>query len=284
MKLIDIIQRDPKPAAWSGGDNIPWNEPGFSERMLKEHLTQDHDAASRKFETIDAHVRWIHQDLLGGRPVRILDLGCGPGLYAQRLAKLGHAVTGIDYGPASVRYARETAAREGLDCTYQLADLREADFGQGFDLVMQIYGEINVFKPADADLILRKAYAALQEGGLILLEVEDFAAVKREGQVPPGWFASQAGLFSEQPYVYLSESFWDEEAQAAVERIYIIDAATGEVSPMQHSVRAYSDAAYEQLMERAGFRQVQFYPAMGPDLTETRGNFFPVLACKLATE
>jgi protein-S-isoprenylcysteine O-methyltransferase Ste14 len=51
--ILDIVNRSPKPVPWSEGDNIPWDEPGFSDRMLAEHLSQDHDLASRKSVTID---------------------------------------------------------------------------------------------------------------------------------------------------------------------------------------------------------------------------------------
>jgi hypothetical protein len=80
MNLSDIIQRG-IPQPWSEGDNIPWNEPGFSERMLKEHLAQDHDAASRRLATVERHVGFIQQRVLGGKegkPAQVLDLGCGP--------------------------------------------------------------------------------------------------------------------------------------------------------------------------------------------------------------
>src|SRR5512133_3667932 len=113
MNLLDIVQRE-RPEPWAEGDNIPWNEPGFSQRMLKEHLSQTHDAASRRTEIIERHVVFIHGEVLGGPPGRVLDLGCGPGLYANRLARLGHTVYGIDFSPASIEYARATAAHEGL--------------------------------------------------------------------------------------------------------------------------------------------------------------------------
>ena len=168
MNILDLIHRTPVPEPWAEGDNIPWNDPAFSERMLKEHLSQEHDLASRRAETIDAHVAWIHSAVLGGKPSRILDLGCGPGLYAVRLARKGHSLVGVDYAPAAVAYAREQA--QGLDCRFTQADIREADYGTGYDLVMQIFGEINVFRPADARLILNKARAALKPGGRLLLE------------------------------------------------------------------------------------------------------------------
>ena len=69
---------------WCRPYKIPWDDPDFSRRMLAEHLSQDHDLASRRTEWIDRQVAWIHQDLLKGRPVRILDLGCGPGFYSHR--------------------------------------------------------------------------------------------------------------------------------------------------------------------------------------------------------
>ena len=52
MSLLNLIDREPVPAPWSEGENIPWDDPDFSRRMLKEHLRQDHDAASRKADTI----------------------------------------------------------------------------------------------------------------------------------------------------------------------------------------------------------------------------------------
>ena len=89
MNLTDLINRSSPPLPWDEGDNIPWNEPDFSRRMLNEHLSQAHDAASRRFAIIDQHVDWIHNKLLAGQSTKILDLCCGPGFYTSRLAKLG---------------------------------------------------------------------------------------------------------------------------------------------------------------------------------------------------
>ena len=146
MQLIDVVKRSPAPQPWAEGDNIPWNDPAFSERMLKEHLPPN-SRASRRFDIIDRHVAWIHQTVLSSRPTRVLDLGCGPGLYAMRLAGLGHDCTGIDFSPASIRYAREQAQQAGLSCTFTHEDVRKAAFGAGFGLAMFIYGEFNNHAP-----------------------------------------------------------------------------------------------------------------------------------------
>jgi SAM-dependent methyltransferase len=210
MKLIDLINRPPVPQPWSEGDNIPWHEPAFSERMLHEHLTQNHDAASRRTEKIERHVAWIHKHVLANHQTRILDLGCGPGLYASRLARLGHECTGIDLSPASIRYARAQATQDSLTCTYLFEDIRTAAFGSSYGLVMLIYGEFNVFKPADARAILNRAHEALAPGGTLLLEPSTFDDVRKIGAGWPSWYSSRGGLFSAEPHMVLTESFWNE--------------------------------------------------------------------------
>ena len=125
MTLSDLINRTSPPVPFLEGDNIPWHEPAFSQRMLKEHLSQDHDLASRRSHKIDKQVQWINQELLSSKPARILELACGPGLYTNRLAALGHECVGIDYSPASIAHASERAKQDDLACTYLHQDIRE---------------------------------------------------------------------------------------------------------------------------------------------------------------
>lgn len=174
LTLLDLIDRDMAPKPWAEGEKIPWDDPEFSQRMLREHLSQKHDAASRRKNIIQKHVAWIHGHILGGLPSRILDLGCGPGLYTAPLAGLGHTSHGIDFSPASIDYAVQNAP---AGCTYTLGDIRTTEFGSGYDLVMSIFGEFNVFRPKDAQLILQKSNAALNTGGRLLLEVQDRKSV-----------------------------------------------------------------------------------------------------------
>lgn len=262
MRLSDLIHRRPVPEPWAEGEKIPWNDPGFSERMLKEHLSQRHDRASRRFAVIDRHVAWIDGHLLSGSPSSILDLGCGPGLYTSRLARLGHTCVGIDFSPASVAHARVDAVREGLTCRYLEGDVRTAAYGSGYGLVMMVFGELNVFRPSDARLILRKARAALAEGGLLLLEVSRLAAVRRTGESGSCWYSSASGLFSARPHLVLAESFWDEAQRVATERYYVTDAEDGTISAYAASTQGYSEQEYVDLLLESGFDAVRFWPSL----------------------
>ena len=260
--LVDVVNRIPTPAPWTEGVNIPWNDPDFSERMLAEHLSQEHDLASRKSETIDLHVDWIFSTVLHGRPGRLLDLGCGPGLYVRRLSARDCECIGMDFSPASIRHANETSAADDLPCRFVLADVREEAFGAGFDMVMMIYGQFNVF-PRDRGMeILRKAHAALAPGGRLLLEVQSAAQIQKDGERGPSWYSAPSGLFSNTPHLVLQENCWDAEAAASTNRFYVIDAQTASVSGYALSNEAYTEEELDDALRTAGFREVQTFPSL----------------------
>jgi SAM-dependent methyltransferase len=246
--------------------------------MLKEHLSQDHDAASRRVFVIDEQIAWIHGRVLRGKPSRVLDLGCGPGLYTSRLARLGHTCVGIDFSPASLAYARATAADQDLPCTYLEADVRQAEYETGFDLVMLIYGELNVFRPGDARQILRKAANALATGGQLLLEPHTFEVVEREGKTAPSWYSAASGLFSDTPHIVLTENTWAAERAVATTRHYVIDGMTGSVTRHAQSVQAYTLDDYRDLLEGAGFIDIRVHPSLTGRPSEHTRDFIAVTA------
>ena len=280
MQLLDIVERTPAPVPWAEGDNIPWHEPEFSARMLHEHLTQEHDAASRRFETIDRHVDWIHHQILAGQPTRILDLGCGPGLYAHRLTKLGHECVGIDYSPASIAYAQDRAAEEGLAIRYVHHDIRTADYGRGFGLVMLIYGEFNIFGPTDANRILRKAHQALRDDGGLLLEPHTAAIVRDMGQAAPNWYTARQGLFSDRPHLCLQENFWDEVRQAATIRYWVVDARSGGTTRYAQSFQAYTGDQYRAMLESKGFERIETYRSLAGEADGGQDGLFALVSHK----
>ena len=280
MKLLDIIHRHSIPKPWAEGEKIPWDDPDFSKRMLNEHLSQAHDAASRRFEIIDKHVSWIHNHVLKGKPARILDLGCGPGFYTNRLARLGHRCVGIDFSPASIAYAREQAEEAGLDCMYSQQDIRTADYGDEYGLVMSIFGEFNVFRPEEAKGILTKACRALVPNGFLLLEPHTFEKVVELGRQLSSWYSTEKGLFSDEPHLYLQENFWDAYYNVAIQRYYVINAATGKVAANSSSTQAYTNEEYRSLLAECGFGEVAFHPSLGESTDSLQGNLIVILSRK----
>jgi SAM-dependent methyltransferase len=247
--------------------------------MLAEHLTQTHDRASRRSQLIDQHVAWIHQALLGEQPTHVLDLGCGPGLYTSRLAELGHACVGIDYSPASIAYAQESAKQANLACTYRHADMRSVDYasnhGSGYGLAMLLFGEFNVFSPSDATNILAKAYQALAPSGLLLLEPHLYASLVPEQQAMNTWFSSTGGLFSPTPHLVLIEQHLNEAQAVLTRRYFVIDAATSAVTRYAQSFQAYTTIQYQQLLTDAGFIDIEILPGLAHDRIPLHQSFKP---------
>lgn len=230
--------------------------------MLLEHLSQEHDAASRRSPVIDSHIKAIHSQILQGKPANILDLGCGPGLYAVCLARLGHRVVGIDISPASVRYAREQSEKERLQCRFVLGDMRDTDYGGPFDLVIQIFGELNTFKPDDVGRILARCNDSLVKGGHILLEIDLPQFIRSIGERANTWKSVDSGLFLDHPHIYMTESFWDEDSQTSTTRFITIDSASDEVTVHAATQKAYSEDECRQMLATAGFSQIETWPAL----------------------
>lgn len=280
MNLEDIVGRNKKPEPWVEGDNIPWNEAGFSERMLKEHLSQAHDAASRRSEIIDRQVKWIHHNVLSERSSRILDLACGPGLYADRLGTFGHKCTGVDYSPASIAYARKSAQEKGLTIHYHQEDIRAAHFPHDQELVLLLFGELNVFSPTDARSIVRKGAECLSESGKMILEVHAIGVIERRGKESPSWTSAESGLWSDSAYICLQENFWYPDRKTAVTRYFVTDSTSGETALHSASYQDYSDDEYESLLMESGFKGVTRYPSLTGCMDESQKDFAVLVACK----
>ena len=245
---------DPNDNLWHGPYKIPWDDPDFSRRMLAEHLTQDHDLASRCAEWIDRQVAWIHEGLLDGQPANILDLGCGPGFYSHRLTRLGHSCRGIDFGPASVEYARRRDP-DSARCEFVLGDIREAPFDGPYDLAMILYGEVNVFSPDEALAILRKVRAALGPNGRLIVEIQTPEAVKNVGHGDPFEQRTESGLFSDRPHHCRTESRWVPEQRVAVQTFVVTDTNGGPTQQFRSTTRAYTERELIDLLTEAGFHK-----------------------------
>jgi SAM-dependent methyltransferase len=179
---------------------------------------------------------------------------------------LGHECLGVDFSPASIRYARERAAERGsgpVPPRFEQADLRNAEFGGPHDLAMLLFGELNVFRPSDARLILGKAARALAPGGRLLLEVHDDATIEGIGRGAATWAASAGGLFSPRPHLCLVERHWDEASAVATIRYDVVDAESGAVGHFAQSMQAWAESGYRRLLEECGFGDPEFLPGFG---------------------
>lgn len=259
MTLNDLILLPRPLPVTTPAEKIPWNDPAFSQRMLENHLSQEHDWASRRNTIITRQTDWINQ-LLAGKTSAILDLGCGPGLYLQQLAAAGHQCTGIDFSPAAINYARQQAKTAKLAIDYYCEDIRQVSLPSRYDLVIMTFGEFNVFREHDAQTLLAHIHGWLRPGGRLILEVHTYDEVKRQGMESKSWETFHSGLFSAHPHLVLTENAWDETTHTASTTYWVLN-TSGEVQRFASHMQAYSNSTYQDHLQAAGFSDIRTVPA-----------------------
>lgn len=260
--LWQIYNRPERPSPWAYGGNLPWDDPDFSARMLREHLDESHGAASRRSAERETQINWLWDKMGLQVGHRVFDVTCGPGLYAVELARRGCHVTGVDFGPASIAYARQLATDQQMThrCQFVEADVRTIDYsGQDFDAALFLYGQLTVFTRAETEMLLTRIAQSLRPGGKLCVEV--LHQDKLDKRNSRWWYTDDTGLWGDAPYLHLGERFWYEEEKLALERFHILHLETGQMDEIQLCDQSYAITEMTQIMRQAGFTAVSVYPA-----------------------
>ncbi|MGH2763544.1 MAG: class I SAM-dependent methyltransferase [Thermoleophilaceae bacterium] len=117
---------------------------------------------------------------------QVLDLGCGSGIWAVKLAARGWQVTGVDFVPKALRRARQRAQEAGVELRLIEGDvtaLGAAGVGSGFQLLVDFGCFHDELSDAQREAEVREAGAAAAPGGTLLLMAW---APGRRGPLPRG--------------------------------------------------------------------------------------------------
>ncbi len=262
MKIKKLIEAAKKPAIYTQGTSSMWEDEYISSQLLKTHLSQNTDLASRKETTICSTVKWILDKVPGNR-LRILDLGCGPGLYTEKLAESGHCVTGMDFSSHSISYAIESAKRKKLDISYIKQDYLKLEEENKYDLIVMIFTDFGVLPPDQRRILLKNIHRALKPGGTFLFDVLNENFPLRE-HVSKEWEMSEKGFWRNCPYLALTESFYYSEQNVTLNQHIIID-ETGKMETYRFWVHTFPHAELAKIMSSAGFSTTKCYESVIPD-------------------
>jgi SAM-dependent methyltransferase len=151
--------------------------------MIPSHPQFDYDAVfevgdhmyfygeSLTDERSDAEVAGLVHIARLEAPVKILDIPCGFGRHTNRLAALGHSMTGVDLYPGFLEIAKQDANARGVQVDYQQRDMRYLDFDAEFDRVMMLFTSFGYFEDEDNFRVLENVARALTMGGLFILDI-----------------------------------------------------------------------------------------------------------------
>jgi SAM-dependent methyltransferase len=200
----------------------------------------------------------------------VLDLGCGTGSHAIRLADLGYEVVGVERSPAMLEVAR----RKSPDLELRQADIRDVDLGRTFDAVLLLFAVLG-YQTGDEDALaaIGTARRHVRPGGLLVFDVWYGPAVLHQRPSP---------RFTRVPLEHgeLLRSVTPEldEARHLCRVRYELTRVEGErvveQAEEEHLVRFFFPDELESLLERSGFSLVRLtaFPEIDAEPDETTWN------------
>ncbi len=201
-----------------------WNDPYISQQMLKYHLDPSVDLASRRPEFIEASLALIQERFNLGKGKSVIDFGCGPGLYTSAWAQLGCKVRGLDFSLNSINYAREEAARSGLNIDYHYINYLNYQGREPFDLVTMIFCDYCALNLDQRKSLLKIMRASMKDSGYIFMDVPTEQMYKNMKENTNFEIADGNGFWSQQRHYIFQSTFKYDMNRVGLDKYTIIQA------------------------------------------------------------
>ena len=253
---LDEIFRRPAPYSLYTADLL-WTDPHISKQMLAFHLNADIDPASRNHAFMERSFNWMDHRFNIGPDMRICDFGCGPGLYTAHWARVGARVTGIDFSPRAIAYARESAAADTLDINYVQKNYLEYEPDQTFDLVTMIYCDLCPLSPDQRAVLFGKFRDCLTYDGLLFFDVFSLNAFDQRMEEAVCGHNLLDGFWAPGSYYGFLNVFKYEEEKVILDKYTIIEPERTRV--VYNWLQYYSLESLQEELEANGLQVTEWY-------------------------
>ncbi len=220
---IENINTRPEPFEFYTASDL-WTDEHTSKQMLTYHLNEGIDMSSRNSEFISRSVEWIASRFNVGVGTKIADFGCGPGLYATKLAQRQADVTGIDFSKRSIQYAQEVATKEGLSIHYVNQNYLVFETDDRFHLILMIMCDFCALSPTQRKKMLSEFHTILEPGGLVLLDVYSLTAFGQREEAATYEANLLNGFWSPKKYYGFLNTFKYEKDRVVLDKYTLIEA------------------------------------------------------------
>jgi SAM-dependent methyltransferase len=254
-----------------------WTDEHIAKTLLEAHLDESYDAASRKSENREIILNWINKKI---KPAsKILDLGCGPGLYVYELGKMGHYVLGIDFNKASYDYAKENKTIE-KHIEYKYSDYVKDTLTGEFNLAIMIFCDFGALIPSEQTVLLKKIEDVIVNDGIFIFDVFGLS-VMESIQENRSWTISQGEDFwSNEPYILNKEIKKYEIENTIGTRYYLTNQNSGRIKEFILWDQYYNELSITKLLNDNGFDVIE----INKDLINYKEETLLVMAKKIKAE
>jgi ubiquinone/menaquinone biosynthesis C-methylase UbiE len=232
-------------------------EPSFDfDQVFDEDYLYFYERRAAEVTEADVDAIWRLLELKRG--ATLLDLACGHGRIANRLADRGVRVAGLDAPALFLEWARQEAASRGLEVEYVHGDMRSLPWEDGcFDRVLSWFTSFGYFDDPDNRRVLREARRVLRPEGVLLIENNNLA------ELLPRWLPSVV-IERDGDLMIDRGTFDPTTGRATTERTVVRD---GRVRRFSFSVRIFIAAELRDWLLDAGFHTVEFFDHAAESLT-----------------
>ena len=275
---LENINTRPRPFEFYTASDL-WTDEHTSKQMLSFHLNEEIDVSSRNAAFIDRSVEWIASHFNVGAGTKIVDFGCGPGLYATRLAQKQAAVTGIDFSKRSIQYAQEVAIREGLSIHYVNQTYLEYETAERFHLILMIMCDFCVLSPSQRKNMLSKFRTILEPGSSVLLDAYSLNAFEQREETAIYEANLLNGFWSPNKYYGFLNTFKYEGEKVVLDKYTLIEADRSRT--VYNWLQYFSPEALERECVECGLTIEKLYSDVAGSPFDAESKEFAIAAKKL---
>jgi len=277
FQKLEEINKRPMPFEFYTASEL-WTDEHISEQMLNFHLNENIDVASRKATFIDLSVDWIVSRFGVSNDTNIADFGCGPGLYAARLARKQAKVTGIDFSKRSIQYAVEEAEKSGLSIYYVNQNYLDFETEDRFDLILMIMCDFCALSPKQRKRMLGKFHKLLKPGGYVLLDVYSLASFEQREEIAKYELNLQDAFWSPNKYYGFLNTFKFEKENVVLDKYTI--AESDRLRTVYNWLQYFDPDEINKEFVESGFKVDEFYSDVSGSIFDAKAGEFAVVARK----
>ena len=277
FKELEKINSRPAPFQFYTAKEL-WADKHTSKKMLECHLNESLDLSSRNKDFIDCSLKLIVSHFgIGGNTI-IADFGCGPGLYTTKFAEKNADVTGIDFSERSIQYAKETAARKGLNIDYVCQNYLEFETEKKFDLITMIMCDFCALSPTQRKKMFAGFYRLLNVGGSVLLDVYSLNAFDQREETSTYEYMQLNSFWSAENYYGFLNTFKYDEEKVILDKYTIIEEARTQT--VYNWLQYFSPESLRKEFEENGFKIEEYYSDVVGTIFSPESGEFAIVAKK----